>query len=220
MEDAMYCMNCGAKRKPYQAICPACKMGYPENSAPMQHQPPEASKKKGCLVTAIIIFFAFVMVAQIFDTKKPDSRTAAPKPAQKTAPAPPPELTAEQKQAQAAQRERERIERERQERIEYERCKTDLRCWGEKHSGDAILAGKPHIERHAKYDFEWTDGWIEPKLSHFQWLDFKKHTLVYYGDKIKLQNGFGAWQIYTYTVQYDPINKKLLGVSVKPGRLK
>ncbi|WP_024333086.1 hypothetical protein [Desulfotignum balticum] len=119
----------------------------------------------------------------------------------------------------AAKKERDRAERERQKAEEYERCKIDLQCWGKKHSLRATYASQESIEKLAKYDFEWVDGFWGSKLTHWKWLDENKYTLVYFGDQIKLQNGFGAWQRCIYMVKYDPINEKVLGVDIEPGRL-
>ncbi len=151
----------------------------------------------------------------------PDPVPPAPAPATKSKP---PELTAEQKAAQQAARKREReharIERERKEAEKYEACKKDLQCWGDRHSFSAIVASQDMIERMAKYDFEWIDGFWGGKLTRFSWLDKSQLTLRYYGDQIKLQNGFGAWQRCIYVVDYDPINDRVLDVAVEPGRLK
>lgn len=129
----------------------------------------------------------------------------------------------EQKKKDAAERKAEREqkqrERERKRAEQYEKCKLTLECWGERHSLRATFAAEKLIEKHAKYDFQWTDGWLEPKVSRMRWLDKNKLTLMYFGDKIKFQNGFGAWQNMIYRIDFDPINEKLLGINIQPGRL-
>lgn len=75
------------------------------------------------------------------------------------------------------------------------------------------------IERLAKFQFEWADGWLEPNFSHYRWADQEKGLVTYLGDKIKFQNGFGAWQHYVYSCDYDPASDSILDVGGAPGRL-
>lgn len=126
--------------------------------------------------------------------------------------------------AEAERRRAEQAERERQAAAEAERrkeadCKTDLQCWGDKHSIKASFACRPYVERLAKYQYEWTDGWLESKFSRFKWKNKAKGQLTYVGDRIKFQNGFGAWQFAVYTCDYDPVAELVLNVEAAPGRL-
>ena len=104
----------------------------------------------------------------------------------------------------------ERVEREfvisdkDKEKAEIATCSKRLQCWGDKHNLAATFACQPLIEELAKYDYEWTDGWLGAKLERFRWQDRKAGTLSYTGNKIKFQNGFGAWQRVTYWCHYDP----------------
>jgi hypothetical protein len=76
------------------------------------------------------------------------------------------------------------------------------------------------IERLAKNDFEWTDGILEPKFSHYRWRDEAKGELTYIGDKIKYQNGFGAWIHHTYQCDLDSSGERVMDVRAAPGRLR
>lgn len=105
------------------------------------------------------------------------------------------------------------------ERTMEANCKNDLKCWGDKHSIKASFACRPYVERLGKYQFEWTDGWLEPKFSLFNWKNKGEAQITYFGDKIKFQNGFGAWQFATYACDYDPIADVVLNVDATPGRL-
>jgi len=98
-------------------------------------------------------------------------------------------------------------------------CRADLQCWGDKHGIGASIACRPYVERLAKYQFEWTDGWLETKFSRFRWRNKEKGQLTYLGDRIKFQNGFGAWQFAIYTCDYDPISGVVMNVDASPGRL-
>ena len=103
-------------------------------------------------------------------------------------------------------------------------CQQDLQCWGNKHSIRATFVCKPYIEKLAKYDFEWTDGWLDSKFSHFRWKNRKEGAITFLGDKIKLQNGFGAWQSYVYECDYLPNKDKnengtVLDIRVREGKI-
>lgn len=98
-------------------------------------------------------------------------------------------------------------------------CRADLQCWGSKYNTAAAVRCDNHIEGLANYSHEWTDGLLDLKFSHFRWLDQPHGTVTYIGDKIKFQNGFGAWQNYVYECDYDPDGEAALAVRAEPGRL-
>ena len=98
-------------------------------------------------------------------------------------------------------------------------CKADLSCWGEKHSISAAVYCDDYVEKLAQYDHEWTDGMLEPKFSHYRWKNIDKGIVTYIGDKIKFQNGFGAWQNYVYECDFDPATETILDVRAQAGRL-
>ncbi len=123
----------------------------------------------------------------------------------------------------------ERLAREEATRAEIEgrrlasakeeaKCKTDWQCWAERHSLRAILSCQPQIENQAKYDFRWTDSWLQPKFSRVSATE-KKNTFVYSGDSLQLQNGFGAWENYIYRCRYNVEAENVDFFEVKPGRL-
>ena len=98
-------------------------------------------------------------------------------------------------------------------------CMKDLQCWGNKSSYSATAYCEPFIEKLAKNSFEWTDGMFEPKFSHFRWRDLEQGHITFIGDKIKYQNGFGAWINHVYECDFDPINNNVLDVRASPGQL-
>lgn len=98
-------------------------------------------------------------------------------------------------------------------------CKTDLQCWGSKHNLEATIRCDGEVEKLAKYSHEWTDGILEAKFSHFRWKNKPAGIVTYIGDKIKFQNGFGAYQAYTYECDFDTIAKQAVAVRAEPGRL-
>lgn len=102
---------------------------------------------------------------------------------------------------------------------EESKCRSDLQCWGDKHSISASVACSPYIERLAQYQHEWTGGWLEMKFGRFRWKDQSSGHITFIGDSIKFQNGFGAWQYHIYTCDFDPTTKSVLDVAATPGRL-
>jgi hypothetical protein len=78
---------------------------------------------------------------------------------------------------------------------------------------------KGPVERLAKNNFEWTDGLLEPKFSHYRWKNQSTGIITYIGDKIKFQNGFGAWIFHTYECDLDASGETVLEVRAQPGRL-
>lgn len=102
---------------------------------------------------------------------------------------------------------------------EEKRCRAELSCWAEKFKIDASVACRPAVESLARIDFKWMDGFLEPKFSHYGWMNKESGSLRYIGDKIQLQNGFGAWIRHTYVCVYDPSAKVVLDVSATPGKI-
>ncbi|MGB0969220.1 MAG: hypothetical protein ACPGUX_13635, partial [Halocynthiibacter sp.] len=73
------------------------------------------------------------------------------------------ERRAQQEAAEAEQRAAEQL------RIAEEEanCRKDLNCWGERATVAAMLSCPQQIERMARYDYEWTDGFLDVKFSHY-----------------------------------------------------
>lgn len=95
----------------------------------------------------------------------------------------------------------------------------DLHCVGEKHSIAASVHCPDMIERMAKHTHEWTDGVLEPKFSHYRWADQTQGVVTYIGDKVKFQNGFGAWTNMTYECDLDANTEQVVDVRVREGHL-
>lgn len=126
-------------------------------------------------------------------------------------------VTAQQKDTKVKKEKIKQAKRKAKEK--EENCRRDLQCWGDKHNIEAAVYCENLLERLAKYSHEWTDGFLEPKFSRFRWKNINKGFVVYIGDKIRFQNGFGAWQNYIYECDYDPDNEIVLDVRAKLGRL-
>ena len=109
--------------------------------------------------------------------------------------------------------------REHRAAQEKQDCMENLRCWAQRNISFAVGPCENAVQRLAKYQIEWTVGWLGSKFTHFQWYDKKKKQVTYIGDKVKFQNGFGAWQHYAYQCAFDTEKREVIEVSAEPGRL-
>lgn len=152
------------------------------------------------------------------------SRLAAERAAQEKA-------RADQQAAEQAERRKEESARKAAEeqaeqrrqadaaRAEEEKCRSDIKCLGEKKHIEATFACRDVVQSLAKYDYKWVDGWTDVKFSRYRWLDRTKAIITYVGDQIQFQNGLGNWVRHTYYCDYDSNNKLVLDVRASPGRL-
>lgn len=102
---------------------------------------------------------------------------------------------------------------------EEAKCRADLQCWAARHASSAEVRCPRFVERLAKNNFEWTDGMLDRKFTHHRWKNQKSGTVTYVGDKIKFQNGFGAWIYHTYECDIDASGEKVLDVRARAGRM-
>jgi hypothetical protein len=124
--------------------------------------------------------------------------------------------------AETAERARERVAAQAKPKAKPKKdvaCRQDLQCWGEKYIIEAGMYCEDSIERLAQYTHEWTDGFFDKKFSRWGWKDRQAGHLTYTGDKIKFQNGFGAWRPMVYQCDFDPSNNRVLAVRAEEGRL-
>jgi hypothetical protein len=98
-------------------------------------------------------------------------------------------------------------------------CRQQLSCWGEKHLIAASVRCDDAVERLAKYSAQWTDGMLEPKFSRYRWKDQPKGIVTYIGDKVRFQNGFGAYQNMIYECDYDPTIERPIDARAEAGKL-
>ena len=102
-------------------------------------------------------------------------------------------------------------------RQEVAACRADIKCTGERNSIFASVACRRELEAHAKYAARWPDD--RPTWTYSEWLDAENSAVVYLGDHLQLQNGFGAWENHIYSCTYDPDSDRVLGVYLAPGRI-
>jgi hypothetical protein len=123
--------------------------------------------------------------------------------------------------AAEAAREREEAEKRTaaEKRAKQEQCAVDLKCTAEEAWAAATTECSPLVERMAKNDFQWTDRWYETKFTHFKWGDPFHRSITFIGDKIKYQNGFGAWTFHIYECDFVLASQSVRDVRAHPGRL-
>ena len=73
-----------------------------------------------------------------------------------------------------------------------------------------------HIEDLARYDFEWTDGWLDSKFDRVALQIDRQAAIRVIGDKMRMQNQYGAWQRMEYWCILDPITKEVLDADLFP----
>ena len=133
------------------------------------------------------------------------------------------------RKAEEAEAEAERIAEERERAVqEVEERREAIQEWGEDHISDARFYCSDPIEQRAQYDFEWTTGfadrqifsrWIahDPENPSFMFPPITESTiLVYSGDRIRFQNGFGVFRNMTYECHYHPESETVRKVIVSP----
>ena len=99
---------------------------------------------------------------------------------------------------------------------EAEACRLNDQCWGGKHHIKAETACTPAVERQARYDHDWTDGWEGWKFTtwHFSG-DVADGIIQYRGGKVKFQNAFGVWAPMVYGCYYNTETESVVGVVVE-----
>ncbi|HVI27098.1 hypothetical protein [Hansschlegelia sp.] len=98
-------------------------------------------------------------------------------------------------------------------------CDKDLDCIGREKSAIANAYCSMAVERLAKYQSEWTDGWVEQKFPYYRW-GSQTGIVTYYGGAIKFQNGFGAWQNMIYECDFDIRRDRPVDVRAEAGQLR
>jgi hypothetical protein len=94
-------------------------------------------------------------------------------------------------------------------------CRQDLDCWAKRHWGKASPSCYGAVESLAKIDAQWQSG---VKFPNHRWANEAQGTVTYTGDRIKFQNGFGAYIPHVYECDYDPDTESVVDVRATPGR--
>lgn len=100
-------------------------------------------------------------------------------------------------------------------------CSADLDCWDKKHRAEAMTRCQIMIEiitERTGYNYKWTNGWFEHKFSSVAWRKKMDGILAYWGNKMQVQNKYGAWIPIRYGCAYNPATKKTDVISMAPMR--
>ena len=89
---------------------------------------------------------------------------------------------------------------------------SNAQCWFSEHRADLTIACKPEIARRAQYQFEWTHGLLGQAFDRFTVRNDGR--IRAFGDQVKFQNGFGAWQNMNYSCTFDPEGNEVITVTV------
>jgi len=192
------CRSCFTEINARASVCPACRSKQPDRSK---------------LIAVLALGFVGFTVYGLSGNKQSTATTST---------------TPEQIAAKAEAKRQEDEAKAKAKAEETARCRADQKCWTDKAMWSGKYDCQKAIERLAKYDFKWTDGWLDFKFSHYHWRDWNKQIITLSGDKIQFQNGFGAWTRHPYYCDVDMSkvdpNKPLEGARVltarvEPGRL-
>ncbi len=191
-------------------------------------------KKRGLLRWSLIVFagvFAFALIADGVDRIIPgweerEAARAIERAEREEARAEREAVRAERRAAADAERaERQvraeiaRAEEARREDIRQAACRRTFSCWANEHLSTADRACRRGLEDMARYQARWTTRMGERRFSRFESLDGRPDVIVYSGDRIELQNGFGVWQTHTYACAYNPGTGAATPIEMRPGRL-
>ncbi|CAH5825241.1 hypothetical protein [Klebsiella pneumoniae] len=94
----------------------------------------------------------------------------------------------------------------------------DSQCIFDRYIAAAAGPCKQLIEKSAKYDYEWTDGFLELPFSHMR-NDPANHQMTFIGDKVKFTNGFNAKSTMTYYCTFDYQTKQVVDLKLENGKL-
>ena len=97
-------------------------------------------------------------------------------------------------------------------------CNT-LQCLGEDNLTRASTRCRKGIEHRAKYQYEWSVGSYDHIFTQWKSFNESEDLILYIGDKIKMQNGFGVYVNQVYTCTYSIKNKKALFIDIGRGKL-
>ncbi len=99
----------------------------------------------------------------------------------------------------------------KKEKKGFEKNKYNAKWLMDKYEISAGTTCSREIPKLAKYDHKWTDGMFETKFAYYKKDVSSPGVLTVLGDKIKFQNGFGAWKKMEYWCDYDTIRKTVVG---------
>jgi len=187
------CKECGKDISTKAKICPNCGAPVPTKVNPTGIIKSLFRIIFGIVAGSLLLMFLFAKLAN--NNRESDQQTAAPP------------------------KQEQKTEQPTQPKISDAECMKDIQCWSERTLYDASLPCVRAIERMPNFSHRWTDGFLEPKFSRIRWIDQSTGKITFIGDKIEVQNQFGAYQGFIYECDFDPTSKKVLDARLFPGRI-
>lgn len=127
------------------------------------------------------------------------------------------EARAIERQAEA---EAQQAEMARRDAIRDAVCRRTPGCFAAMHIADADRTCRAGLEELARFQFRWTNRLGERRFSQYELAgEAGSERLVFAGDRIELQNGFGVWQNHVYECLYNPQSDTGIALNMRPGRL-
>lgn len=130
------------------------------------------------------------------------------------------ELLAHQRAIKAAaekRRQEELRQREEDKKKREQECLADFDCFANSLTLHATIGCRPLIEAQARIDYQWIDGFFEPKLSSYR-KGPGPNQITYLGDKIRIQLPNGSWMRHSYRCVFDTNTKKAISANLSPGK--
>lgn len=89
-------------------------------------------------------------------------------------------------------------------------CDTDdAICIGKRDLYQASGPCSRAVEMQLTYRHEWQDTWYEEKFDQVMWYE-PTRTILFHGNRLQAQNGFGAWKKLSYSCIWDVANKQVV----------
>lgn len=89
----------------------------------------------------------------------------------------------------------------------------DAVCIGKRELSAAAYPCREAVEGRLAYRHEWTDKWYEEKFDRVMWYE-PTSTIIYHGDKLQAQNGFGAWKKMSYFCVWSVAGKSVIKAGI------
>lgn len=122
-------------------------------------------------------------------------------------------------EARREETERARAEEAQRQAEHDEACRQSASCWGDRHLSDASRSCRARVEEAARYQVRWTNRFSKPRFANAGWLsDAASGVLVYAGNRVEFQNGFGVWMPHRYECVFNPQTGISLLILIEPGR--
>ncbi len=96
-------------------------------------------------------------------------------------------------------------------------CSRYLRCAAQKAVREASLHCRLPIEQLAAFSAQWTEPGADSIFHDYNWLDERKGTITYLGNKVHFQNAGGAKMPVAYECDFDPATSQVLDARARVG---